>query len=78
MANEAFDEIQVFESMAERTGNQVARTSIRGRMGVCRSLSELNSKFRRYGDGFYYLARAQWPDEVKTLDLRGSTWRPLS
>jgi hypothetical protein len=47
-------------------------------MGVCRSLSELNSKVRRYGDGYYYLARAQWPGEAKTLDLRGSTWRPLS
>jgi len=72
----SYDEIQVFESIAERTGNRVDRSGIRNRAGVCRSLSELSSKFRRLGDGYYYLAAAAWPDDAVKVDL-SRTWQSL-
>lgn len=72
-----FDEIHVFQSVAERTGNIVDRTNVRGRQGICRSLTELGMKCRRLGDGYYYLATDAWPPDVKVLDL-SHTWRPLS
>jgi hypothetical protein len=73
----SYDEIQVFEAQAERTGNRLDRTSIRGRSGFCRSLAELNVKFRRFGDGFYYLAEGAWPEDAKTLDLRAPAWQGI-
>jgi hypothetical protein len=63
--------------VAERTGNIVDRTNIRGRQGICRSLTELGMKCRRLGDGYYYLAADAWPPDTKVLDL-SHTWRPLS
>ena len=60
----SFDEIQVFDNVAERTGNRVERAGIRGRAGVCRSITELAAKCRRLGDGYYYLASTAWPDDT--------------
>jgi hypothetical protein len=74
--NQNFDEIHVYESVAERTGNTAERTSIRGRRGICRSLTELGAKCRSFGDGYYYLPASAWPPEVTTLDLR-KAWHPL-
>lgn len=74
---QSFDEIHVYESVAERTGNRVELSGIRGRVGVCRSLSELGSKCRRLGDGYYYLATAAWPGDEPTINL-GRTWQPLA
>ena len=65
-----FDEIHVFDSIAQPTGNRVDRGSIRQRQGTCRSLTELTAKWRRYGDGYYYLASSAWPADVATLNLR--------
>ena len=75
-ARQCFDEIHVFESVAERTGNLVERATLRGRQGVCRSLTELRSKCRQFGDGYYCLAPSAWPAEVTAIDLRKS-WQPL-
>jgi hypothetical protein len=72
-----FDEIRVYEGIAERTGNTVDRTSIRGRQGVCRSLTELTQKSRRLGDGYYYLAAAVWPPEQTQIVLQ-KTWETMS
>lgn len=74
---QSFDEIHVYESVAERTGNQVELSGIRGRVGVCRSLSELGAKCRRLGDGYYYLASTAWPADVPVVNL-ARTWVPLS
>ena len=71
-----FEEIRVFDKVAERTGNQVNRSGVRGRAGVCRSLSELASKWRRLGDGYYYLAEAAWPADTPTVNL-GRAWQTL-
>jgi hypothetical protein len=72
-----FDEIRVYEGIAERTGNTVDRTSIRGRQGVCRSLTELTQKSRRLGDGYYYLAASVWPEGETSITLQ-KTWETMS
>jgi hypothetical protein len=76
-SHQTFDEISVYEGIAERTGNTADRTSIRGRQGICRSLTELSGKVRRLGDGYYYLAAMAWPENEKKLVLR-DTWTPMS
>jgi hypothetical protein len=73
----SFEEIQVFNSVAERTGNRIDRAGVRGRAGVCRSVTELASKCRRLGDGYYYLASAAWPQDKASLDL-SRDWQPMS
>jgi hypothetical protein len=72
-----FEEIRVYEGIAERTGNSVDRKSIRGRQGVCRSLTELTQKSRRLGDGYYYLAASVWP-EAETQIVLQKTWETMS
>ena len=74
--DQQFDEIHVFQSVAERTGNTVSRTNIRGRQGMCRSLTELGTKSRRLGDGYYYLAADAWPPDKTVLDLH-KEWHTL-
>lgn len=73
----SFDEIHVFDGIAERTGTRLERAGVRGRNGVCRSLRDLGAKSRRLGDGYYYLASSAWPDDAKTVSLT-STWTPMS
>ena len=68
--NRSFDEIQVFNGVAERTGVSVDRDGVRGRRGVCRSMTELSAKCRRLGDGYYYLASTAWPADTKTVNVR--------
>ena len=72
-----FDEIQVFNGVAERTGVSVDRAGVRGRRGICRSFTELTAKFRRVGDGYYYLASSAWPGEAKSVNL-AREWEPIS
>ncbi len=74
--NQSFDEIHVFESVAERTGNRLERAGVRGRNGVCRSVTDLAAKFRRLGDGYYYLAASAWPEGTESLNLVRA-WEPL-
>lgn len=71
-----YDEIQVYDNVAERTGNLVARAAVRGRQGVCRSVTDLVSKSRRLGDGYYYLVASAWPEEKSSMNL-GIDWEPL-
>jgi hypothetical protein len=75
--NLAFEEVQVFSGVAERTGNRVARADIRAATGVCRSLAELGKKFRRLGDGIYYLDSGAWPADSSTVDL-SRVWKTLN
>jgi hypothetical protein len=75
--NQSFEEIQVFENVAERTGNRLDRAGVRGRRGVCRSLTELSAKFRRLGDGFYYLPADAWPADTTRVSL-SHEWAPLA
>lgn len=73
----SFDEIQVFDSVAERTGTVVDHAGVRGRKGVCRSLTELAAKSRRLGDGFYYLAESAWPADTQSVNL-ARPWTPAA
>ena len=70
--DESIDEIHVFEGMAERTGNRVDRAGVRGRRGFCRSIRDLGAKSRRFGDGYYYLTSAAWPDGTTAVNLKRS------
>ena len=74
--NNQFDEIEVFQNVATLTGNRATRAVIRGRVGLCRSLTELSSKFRRLGDGCYYLAQGVWPADKAEIDL-SRPWETL-
>jgi hypothetical protein len=64
-----FDEIQVFDGVAERTGVSIDGDGVRGHRGVCRSVTELTAKSRRLGDGYYYLASNAWPADTKSVSL---------
>ena len=74
--NQLYEEVQVFDGVAERTGTRIDRAGVRGRVGVCRSLTELGAKSRRLGDGFYYVAAAAWPENETSVNLTRS-WAPL-
>lgn len=67
--SKSFDEVRVFDGVAERTGVIVDRAAVRGHLGVCRSVTELGSKCRRLGDGYYYLASAAWPADTTSVNL---------
>lgn len=69
MNRELFDQIQVFEGIAERTGTTVDRATVRRSPAFCRSVSELTRKARRMGDGYFYLSCLLWPEDTRQLDL---------
>jgi hypothetical protein len=64
-----FDEIHVYDGVAERTGVTIDCTDVRGHRGMCRSVTELTAKSRRLGDGYYYLASTAWPADTKSVNL---------
>ena len=68
-SSNSYDEVQVFNGIAERTGVTVDRAGVRGHHGVCRSIAELGSKSRRMGDGYYYVASAAWPADTTSVNL---------
>lgn len=71
-----FDEVNVYEGVAERTGNTVDRKTVRGSKAVCSSVAELARKVRREGDGVYYLVSKAWPEESERIDLI-TKWTPM-
>jgi hypothetical protein len=75
--NQQFEEIRVYEGVAERTGNTVDRKTVRGSQAVCRSMSELTRKARRAGDGYFYLAALAWPENTTQVVLT-ETWVTMS
>ena len=68
--SQSYEEVLIFDGVAERTGNRVDRNGVRGRQNVCRSFSALGAKWRRSGDGYYYLNSAEWPAESEKCDLK--------
>ncbi len=76
-SGQLFDEIHVFEGVAERTGTTVSRKSIRGRETVCRTMRDLALKVRRLGDGYFYLPVLEWPEGVTRFEL-STAWVPMS
>lgn len=74
--SQQFDEIQVFEGVAERTGTTMDRSTVRRSQAFCSSVSELTRKARRMGDGYFYLASLLWPENTTKLVLH-ATWIPF-
>lgn len=74
--DQQFDEIQVFEGVAERTGTKLDRGSVRRSPALCRSVSELTRKARRMGDGYFYMASLLWPEDTTKLVVH-ETWTPM-
>ncbi len=72
-----FDEVRVYEGIAERTGNTLDRDTVRGSKAVCQSVGELSRKVRREGDGTFYLAVAAWPENTARL-LLTTKWTTMS
>ena len=77
MSHESFDEIVVYDGVAERTGTRLDRKAVRGRRSICRSLTDLAATVRRLGDGYYYLAAGAWPADSATVSLLRQ-WKPMS
>ncbi|HEY8134037.1 MAG TPA: hypothetical protein VII12_19330 [Thermoanaerobaculia bacterium] len=74
-----FDEIRVFDGVAERTGVQFEREAVRRSAGCCRSLTQLIRKARDSGDGYFYLPLTLWPDtERLQLQKRWVAGSPFS
>ena len=68
--NECFEEIRVYEGVAERTGVQFQRDAVRRSDGCCRSLTELIRKARAAGDGTFYLPLHVWPADTERVELQ--------
>jgi len=65
-----FDEIQVYEGVAERTGVHFERKDVRRNGGCCASLTELIRKARDAGEGTFYMPLNMWPQDTERLALR--------
>lgn len=74
--SQGYDEVQVFDGIAERTGNHVDLSAVRGRREVCGSITALAAKSRRLGDGLYYLRSDAWPAGDERVDLN-RPWEPM-
>jgi hypothetical protein len=65
-----FDEIRVYDGVAERTGVQFERNDVRRSGGCCSSLTELMRKARAAGDGYFYLPINNWPADTEQIALQ--------
>jgi hypothetical protein len=70
LVNRSFDEIRVYDGMAERTGVQFDWADVRRSAGYCSSLTELHRKVRSAGDGCFYLPLNSWPVDVSQLNVQ--------
>jgi hypothetical protein len=65
-----FEEVQVYEGFAERTGVRFERKDVRRSGRCCSSLTELLRKARAAGDGYFYLPLDNWPADTERLPLQ--------
>ena len=66
---QSFDEIRVFEGVAERTGVHFERKDVRRSSGCCGSLTQLIRKVRAAGEGTFYMPIDVWPADKERLEL---------
>lgn len=66
----SYDEIRVYAGVAERTGVQFDRDTVRRSGGRIGSVPELLRKARLSGDGTYYLPRNMWPADKLEVEIR--------
>jgi len=70
MPSQPFEEVVVYEGVAERTGVRFDRSEVRRMDGYCGSLTALLRKARAAGDGTFYVPLDRWPADTERLDLR--------
>ncbi len=68
--NQTFDEIRVYDGVAERTGVHFDRSAVRRSSGCCASLTEFLRKARAAGEGTFYMPLHMWPADTVQFDLR--------
>lgn len=66
---QTFEEIRVYEGVAERTGVHFERSEVRRSAGYCASLTDLVRKVRSSGDGTFYLPINVWPADKEKIEL---------
>ena len=75
--NQRFEEIRVYEGVAERTGVLFDRNDVRRSAGCCSSVCALMRKARASGDGTFYLPLNVWPAGAERVELRRQ-WTVMS
>ena len=70
MLTQSFEEVVVYEGVAERTGVHFDRNDVRRMDGYCGSLTALLRKARAAGDGTFYVPLDRWPTDTERLELR--------
>ncbi|HEY6211762.1 MAG TPA: hypothetical protein VIW45_05725 [Vicinamibacterales bacterium] len=68
--NQAFEEIRVYDGVAERTGVHFQRSDVRRSSGCCASLTEFLRRARAAGEGTFYMPLDMWPPDTEQLDIR--------
>ena len=68
-ASQLFEEIRVYEGVAERAGVTFERSEVRRSGGYCGSMAELVRKVRASGDGTFYLPADAWPAGEERVEL---------
>lgn len=76
-AKRRFDEVRVYDGVAERTGVQFEREAVRGSSGQCKCLTELIRRGREVGDGYLYLPIGVWPAGTDRVELQ-KQWTVIS
>jgi hypothetical protein len=69
-AGRRFEEIRVYDGVAERTGVLFERNDVRRSEGFCTSVSAMMRKARASGDGIFYLPLNVWPADTERVEMR--------
>jgi len=70
LKRQAYEEVRVYDGVAERTGVQFARSEVRRSSGHCASLSDFLRKARAAGEGTFYMPLGTWPADTQRIELR--------
>ena len=65
-----YEEIRVYDGVAERTGVRFERSEVRRSEGCCDSVAGFLRKARAAGEGIFYLPLGMWPAETERMELR--------
>jgi|SRR5687768_2833012 len=74
LVNALCAEISVYQGVGEKTGVVVERSTVRGKVGLCKSMRDLAIKSRVLGDGYYYLPQELWPSQDNSVVINRHDW----
>ncbi len=77
LVNSLCVEINVFQGIGERTGVTIERRSVRGKVGLCKSMRDLAIKTRVLGDGVYYIPIELWPASPDPVVITKNEWKVI-